>query len=293
MKIGFIGLGRMGHAMATRLIAAGHEVLVYNRSAAKAADLVRAGARPAASVAAACAGREAVITMVADDAALAEVTLGEQGIVPALAKGAMHLSMGTHGVGVIRALTAAHAEAGQIHVAAPMLGRPEAVAAGQAGIVAAGPAGALARCAPLFQALGRRVFEAGDEPVGATSIKLANNFLLSCAIEAMGEAFSLVRKYGVAPAALYDIIADGMFTSPAYKIYGKIIADESYDQVGFTTQLALKDSNLVLAAAEAARVPLPSAGVVRDRLLGAIAHGDADKDWAAMARDQARASGLE
>jgi 3-hydroxyisobutyrate dehydrogenase-like beta-hydroxyacid dehydrogenase len=293
MKVGFIGLGRMGHAMASRLVGGGHDVLVYNRTAAKAADLVKAGARTASSIGAACAGREAVITMVADDAALSEVTLGEAGIVHALAKGAMHLTMGTHGVGVIRALTAAHAKAGQIHIAAPVLGRPEVAAAGQVGIVAAGPAEALARCAPLFKVIGRRVFEAGDEPASATSIKLANNFLLGCAIEAMGEAFSLVRKYGVAPSVLYEVLTDGLFAAPGYKVYGKIIADESYDQAGFTTQLALKDSNLVLAAAEAARVPMPSAGVLRDRLLGAIAHGGAEKDWAVIAREQARASGLE
>jgi 3-hydroxyisobutyrate dehydrogenase-like beta-hydroxyacid dehydrogenase len=283
----------MGHAMASRLVGGGHDVLVYNRTAAKAADLVKAGARTASSIGAACEGREAVITMVADDAALSEVTLGETGIVHALAKGAIHLTMGTHGVGVIRALTAAHAKAGQIHVAAPVLGRPEVAAAGQVGIVAAGPAEALARCAPLFQLIGRRVFEAGDEPASATSIKLANNFLLGCAIEAMGEGFALVRKFGVEPAVFNEVLTDGLFAAPAYKVYGSIIARNAYDQAGFTTALGLKDANLMMAAGLAANVPLPSLNVYRDRLLGAIAHGETDLDWAVMARDQARASGLE
>ena len=119
------------------------------------------------------------------------------------------------------------------------------------------------------------------------------NFMLGCAIEAMGEAFSLVRKYGVAPAVLYDVMTEGLFAAPAYKIYGKIIVDESYDKVGFTTLLGLKDISLALAAADQVRVPMPSANVCRDRLLGAAAHGDGEKDWAVMAREQARAAGLE
>ena len=108
----------------------------------------------------------------------------------------------------------------------------------------------------------------------------------------MGEAFSLVRKCGVAPGVLHDVLTGVSFSAPIFKIYGQIMADEAYDQVGFTVQLALKDANLVLAAADAARVPLPSENVVRDRLLSAIAHGDGERDWAVMAKEQARACGL-
>ena len=108
----------------------------------------------------------------------------------------------------------------------------------------------------------------------------------------MAEGFSLVRKYGVAPTVMNDVLTDGLFAAPAYKVYGKIIAEEAYDNVGFTTRLGLKDANLVLAAGEAAQVPLPSLNAWRDRLLGAIAHGDAERDWAAVALEQARASGL-
>jgi 3-hydroxyisobutyrate dehydrogenase-like beta-hydroxyacid dehydrogenase len=201
--------------------------------------------------------------------------------------------MGTHGVGIVRALTAAHAAAGQTLVAAPVLGRPDAAASGQLGIVAAGPAEALQRCKPLFDVIGRRTFEAGASPDAATSIKLANNFMLGCAVQAMGEAYSLVRRFGVAPQVLHDVMTEGLFSAPAYKVYGRIMADEAYDNVGFTTRLALKDMSLVLAAGDMARVPLPSASLLRDRLLAAIAHGDADRDWAVLAREQARTAGLE
>jgi len=292
MKVGFIGLGRMGQGIANRVLGGGHDLIVYNRSPDKAAAFAKAGARVASSIAGACEGREVVITMLADDAALDEVALAKGGLRDSLATGAIHMAMGTHGVAAIRALAAAHAEARQNLVAAPVLGRPDVAAAGQLGIVAAGPADAVRQCDPLFRVIGRHTFEAGTDPQCATAIKLANNFMIGCALESMGEAFSLVRKFGVAPAVLHDVLSNGSFSAPIFKIYGQIMVDEAYDKVGFTAHLALKDANLVLAAADAARVPMPSANVVRDRLLGAIAHGDGDKDWAVMAREQARASGL-
>jgi hypothetical protein len=203
------------------------------------------------------------------------------------------MPMGTHSVTVLKEIGVAHGNAGQILVAAPVLGRPEVAAAGQLGIVPAGPPDAVKRLAPLFAVIGRRTFDGGTDPAGAAAVKLANNMMLGCAIEAMGEGFALIRKFGVDPAAFFDVLTDGLFSAPAYKVYGNLIAKEAYDQVGFTVTLALKDSNLMLAAGQVANVPLPSCNVYRDRLLGAIAHGEAELDWAVMARDQARASGIE
>jgi hypothetical protein len=174
-----------------------------------------------------------------------------------------------------------------------VLGRPEAAAAGQVGIVAAGPVDAVKKLEEVFKLIGRRTFDAGTKCEGASAVKLANNMMIGCAIEAMGEGFSLVRKYGVDPATFYDVLTDGLFSAPAYKVYGNIIVKQSYATAGFTTVLGLKDANLALAAALAVNVPLPSLNVYRDRLLGAIAHGEGDQDWAVIARDQARAAGLE
>jgi 3-hydroxyisobutyrate dehydrogenase-like beta-hydroxyacid dehydrogenase len=293
MKVAFLGIGRMGSAIAARVLGGGHDLVVYNRTSEKTADLAAAGAGVAPSIAAACAEREVVMTMLADDAALSAVVLDAGGLRDSLAVGSIHVVMGTHGVATVRSLAAAHTQAGQILVAAPVLGRPDVAAAGKLGIVAAGPPEAVAFCQPLFDVIGRRTFDAGTAPEGATAIKLANNFLLGCAIEVMGEAYSLARSYEVEPSVLYDVMTDGLFAAPAYNVYGKIIAEQDYDNVGFTTLLGLKDANLILAAAELTRVPLPSANAWRDRLLGAIAHGDGDRDWAAVAREQARASGLE
>jgi 3-hydroxyisobutyrate dehydrogenase-like beta-hydroxyacid dehydrogenase len=293
MKVGFIGLGRMGQGMGQRILDAGHELVVYNRTPEKAANLQKAGARVAVSVADACRDRDVVITMVADDAALNEVTLAPGGIRDSLSKSAVHVAMGTHSAGAIQALAAVHAEKGQPFVAAPVLGRPDAAAAGQLVVVAAGAGEAIRRCDPVFQAMGRKTVEAGAKPEAALAIKLANNFVLGCAVQAMAEGFSLVRKYGVQPQVFYDVLTEGLFAAPAYKVYGKIIVEQEFDRPGFTTKLGLKDIKLALAAGELAHVPLPSGSVVRDRLIGAIAHGDGDKDWSVMAREQARACGLE
>jgi 3-hydroxyisobutyrate dehydrogenase-like beta-hydroxyacid dehydrogenase len=289
MKVGFIGLGRMGQAMARRVLDAGHDLILYNRTPSKLAELAAAGAKTAGSVADAARHGGVVISMLANDDALASVGAEQVGSLPA---GGVHVCMGTHGVEAVRALAKAHAAKGQVLVAAPVLGRPEAVTAGRLGIIAAGPAGAVERCRPLFEAMGRRTFEAGQEPEAAAAIKIANNFLLGCAMEAMGEAFALVEKSGGAPGLFYEVLTDGLFACPAYSIYGKMVAEESYDNVGFTTLLGLKDANLALSAGESLGVPLPSGSVWRDRLIGAIAHGDGEKDWSVIAREQKRASGL-
>jgi 3-hydroxyisobutyrate dehydrogenase-like beta-hydroxyacid dehydrogenase len=294
MKVGFIGLGRMGKGMARRILDAGHDLAVYDVVREATAEFEGAGARVASSVADVCQQRDVVVTMLLEDATVIHVALSPGGMRDSLPAGAIHLAMGTYGVSAIRALAEAHAKANQVLVAAPVLGRPDLAASGQLGIVAAGNPEAVRRCELLFQVLGRRTFEAGVKPESATAIKLANNLVLGAAIVAQAEAFSLVRKYGVAPQVMYDVMTDGLFAgAPAYKGYGKTMVDETFDKVGSPVQVGLKDANLILAAADLARVPLPSLDVYRERLLGAIAHGDADKDQAVLAREQARACGLE
>jgi 3-hydroxyisobutyrate dehydrogenase-like beta-hydroxyacid dehydrogenase len=124
-------------------------------------------------------------------------------------------------------------------------------------------------------------------------VKLANNLMLGCAVQAMAEAFSLLRKHDVPPGVLYDIATDGFFSAPVYRVYGRTMIDESYDEVGFTANLGLKDMDLVLEAAEAASVPMPSTSAYRDRLRAAVARGDGERDLAVVARQQDLASGLE
>jgi 3-hydroxyisobutyrate dehydrogenase-like beta-hydroxyacid dehydrogenase len=291
MKLGFIGTGRMGQAMVRRLLDAKHDVGVYNRTPEKAKPLAEAGAKILPSIADAARYGEALYTMLADDTALEDVVF-QGGLLAALPKGAIHICAGTHGIPVIRKIKKAHADKGQPLIAAPMMGRPEMVSSGTAGVFASGPPEALSRCKPLFEAIARRTFEGGADPEAATAMKIANNFVLGCAIEAMGEGFALTRKYGVEMPVFYDVMTDGLFNCSAYKVYGKIMVDEAYSKVGQMAALGLKDANLALEAGYLVGVPLPSGNVWRDRLVGAVAHGDGDKDWAVMALEQARASGL-
>lgn len=293
MKIGFVGLGRMGRGMAHRIAGAGHDLVVYDVVRAQTEEFAASGVRVADTVSEVGQSRDVVVTMLVEDAAITDLTLRSGGLCDALPKGSIHLAMGTYGVAAIRALAAGHARAQQTLVAGPVLGRPDLAASGQLGIVAAGPADAVARCEPLFEVLGRRTFHAGDTPEAATAIKLANNLVLGCAMVAMAEGFSLVRKYEVAPQVFYDVLTEGLFSAPAYKGYGKTMVDGTYDRVGSPITVGLKDANLILAAADIARVPLPSGNIYRDRLLGAVAHGDGDRDQAVLAREQARACGLE
>ena len=293
MKICFIGLGRMGHGMAQRLLQQGHKLSVYDQVPALIKPLADAGARGAGSVASAITGSDVIISMLPSDAALDDLVFSAGGLLESMTRGMVHMPMGTHGVKQIAKINQAHTGAGQILVATTVLGRPDLAASGQLTIIPGGPTATVQKLQPVFAALGRQVLDAGPDPISSTVIKVAHNFVLGCAIEVMGEGVALVRKFGGDQRLFLDALIKGLFSCTAYEIYGKIIVDQAYDQVGASALIGLKDANLALEAAEVAQLPLPSANVLRDRLLGAIAHGEGALDWAVMAREQARASGLE
>ncbi len=291
MDVGFIGLGQMGSAIALSLVKAGHRVTVYNRTRAKAEALASQGAEVAESVEDACR-RPVVITMLANGAALEAAFFGEGGGLSALGQGVVHISMSTISVALSDRLTEAHRNAGQSYVAAPVFGRPEAAAAAKLFVVAAGPEAELARCQPLFDAIGQRTFVIGDKPSSANLVKLSGNFLLAAMIECLGEAFALTRKGGIDPHRYLEILTGTLFSAPAYKTYGTIIANQQYEPAGFTMSLGLKDVRLALAAADALGAPMPVASLVHDHFLGGVAQGAGDSDWSALARLAATNAGL-
>jgi 3-hydroxyisobutyrate dehydrogenase-like beta-hydroxyacid dehydrogenase len=293
MDLGFVGLGRMGSGMATRLMAAEHSVAVYDPDPRASARMAAAGARVAEDLRGMARGCEVVISMLPDDAVLRGVVLEPDGLVGAMRPGAIHMISGTHGVGAVGEVVAAHRAAGQIPVACHVLGRPELAAAGKLGLVPGGPPAALATLRPVFAALGDRVFEAGPEPLAATAIKIANNLVLGCAIEATGEGMALVRRYGVDPEVFQQVLVGGLFNCTAYAAYGDLIAKRDWGRVGASAVIGLKDADLAFEAAYAVDVPLASVAVWKAHLEAAIARGEAQLDWAVMAREQFRASGLE
>jgi 3-hydroxyisobutyrate dehydrogenase-like beta-hydroxyacid dehydrogenase len=281
MKVGFIGLGQMGAAMAANLTRAGHEVSVFNRSRGKARALIGLGAREAANVAEACNG-EAVITMLADDRALADVALDDAGVLANLPLDATHVSMSTISVELSKNLTRMHAERGQRFIAAPVFGRPEAAAAGKLFIVAGGALEAIARCQPLFAAMGQKTFSIGSEPSAANLIKLSGNFLIASAIEALGEAIALVGKSGIDRETFASLIASSIFPAPAYAVYGDLIAKAKFEPAGFAAPLGFKDVRLVLAAAADLRVPMPLGNLLYDRFQRLLNQGGETLDWSAI-----------
>jgi 3-hydroxyisobutyrate dehydrogenase-like beta-hydroxyacid dehydrogenase len=293
VKVGFIGLGRMGRGMAGRILAAGNELTVFDLVAAATEPLAAAGARVADSIEDVAREAEVVVSMLVHDAAIRAVVFDTQGLCASLPPGAIHVVMGTHGVATVRELEEGHARAGQTLVAAPVLGRPDLAAAGQLGIVVAGPPDAVDRVKPLLAAMGRRNFPAGIKPESATAIKLANNAVLGCAMVAMAEGFSLIKRYGVPSQVFQDVMTEGLFAAPAYKIYGQKMVDESFDEVGSPISVGLKDAKLIAEAGALGNVPMPSHNVYLDRLLGATAHGDGERDQAVLGLEQARAAGLD
>jgi 3-hydroxyisobutyrate dehydrogenase-like beta-hydroxyacid dehydrogenase len=291
MKVGLIGLGNMGSGMAANLLKAGHDVTVYNRTASKAKALLQQGAQSAAQVADACHG-DAVITMLADDAALESVVFGDNGVIAGLRKNAIHISASTISIALSEKLTAAHAQAGQRFVAAPVFGRPEAAAAARLFVVAGGAPDALDACAPLFEAVGQRTFRVSDKPQAATLVKLSGNFLIASVIEALSEAMALVGKGGIDQHQYLELLTSTLFTAPVYKTYGGLIADKKFEPAGFAAPLAHKDIRLVLAASEALRAPMPLASLLQNRLLTLIARGGESLDWSAISQLAAEDSGV-
>ena len=275
MDVGFIGLGQMGQAMALNLVKAGHRVVVFNRTRAKSEALASEGAEIAESVADACR-RPVLITMLAGDDAVEAVFFGNANGLSALGQGAIHISMSTISVALSDRLAEAHRNAGHSYVAAPVFGRPEAAAAAKLFVVAAGPEATLARCQPLFDAVGQRTFVIGDKPSSANLVKLSGNFLLAAMIECLGEAFALVRKGGIDPHRYLEILTNTLFSAPAYKTYGTIIANQQYEPAGFKMSLGLKDVRLALAAADALATPMPVASLVHDHFLAGVAQGAAE-----------------
>ena len=281
MRIGFIGLGNMGSGMAANLLKAGHQVVGYNRSPDKVDALARQGAVRAQSVAEACSAG-IVITMLANDEAVEAVTFGDGGILQSLRSGGTHVSSSTISVALSERLTAAHADAGQGFVAAPVFGRPEAAEAAKLFVVAAGEGTSVEAVSPALDAIGQRTFVVSDEPKAASLVKLSGNFLIASVVESLGEAMALVARGGVDKHQYLEILTSTLFSAPVYKTYGGLIAGEQFQPPGFAVPLGQKDIRLVLAAAEDLNVALPIASLLRDRFLTLLANGGADLDWSAL-----------
>jgi 3-hydroxyisobutyrate dehydrogenase-like beta-hydroxyacid dehydrogenase len=279
----------MGSRIAANLVKAGHKVRVWNRSRPSVDALAQLGATPVSTAREAFTG-DAVFSMLADDAAV-RATI--EPLLDGAPKGLVHVNMATISVGLARDLAALHREHGLAYVAATVFGRPELAAAAKLTIVAAGDPSAVARVQPLFDVIGQKTWPMGLQPERANVVKLAGNFMLGAAVEAMSEASAMASRHGIAAADFLNVLTSGVFAAPAYQTYGDAIAKQRYDPPGFRLALTLKDLRLALAAAEEVSAPMPLADVVHESLLEAFARGDGERDLAALARVSMRRAGVE
>ena len=287
--VAFVGLGHMGQPMATRLLRAGFRVRAWNRTRQKAEELP--GAEVCATPRQAVAGAPFVMTSLANDEAVREVTLGRDGFLEAMAPDAVHVGTSTISWALAQTLAEAHARTGSHYVGAPVLGRPEAAERGELWILAGGERDVVPRCRPLFDAVGQGVI-AVDDAAGAHLTKIIANFMIANTIELLGEAMALADKAGITPERLVEMLGRTILGSPVLRGYGMRIARREFEPAGFRVELGLKDVSLALAAAEQARVPLPLASLLHDHLLEAIARGRGAQDWAALAAVAREAAGL-
>ena len=292
MKIGFLGLGQMGSGMAANLLRAGHEMVVWNRSPQKAQPLVAKGAVLARTARDAASGRDVIMSMLADDAALEQVLLGNDGVFEGLPRGALHISASTIAVATADRVAALHAARGLRFLSAPVFGRPEAAAAAKLFIVAAGAQSDYTAASALFPAISQKAFYIGEKPSAANLVKLCGNFTILAAIEAFAEAMTLAQKGGVPKKQFLEVMTGSLFDTPVYRNYGAALADERFKPAGFAAPLGLKDMRLVGQSAEALRVPMPVLNVLRDHLLQTIDAEGEDIDWSAIGHIVAKNGGL-
>jgi 3-hydroxyisobutyrate dehydrogenase-like beta-hydroxyacid dehydrogenase len=289
MDVGFIGLGHMGAAIAGNLVKAGHRVRAWNRSSGPVDKLVADGAERAETAQDTLSG-EAVFSMLAHDDAIVEVLL-QSGALDAARPGLVHVNLATVSVAFAQRLETEHARRGLGYVAAPVLGRPEVAVLGQLNVLCAGAADSVARVAPLLETFATKVWPLGEAPHRANVVKLACNFALASMIETLGEAGALANAYDVAPATVFEVMTGTLFAAPAYRTYAPLIAQAKFEPAGFKLPLGLKDVRLALAAGEHKHTPLPLASLLRDHFIEAVAAGDEDKDWSALARGAFRRAG--
>jgi len=289
MKIGFIGLGRMGHHVAANLLKAGHQVTVWNRSQSPVQALVEKGAVAATSPEDAVKG-DAVFSMLSNDQVMREIGLAGP-LLEKAAKGLIHVNLATISVEFAKELAAAHRRAGLSYISAPVFGRPEMAEAAALVLVAGGDAGALKTMQPVLDKIGARTVPL-DEAWQANLFKICGNFMIASELEAIGEAFALLRKGGVDPALFHDVMAGRLFTGAVFKAYGAMILNRQYEPAGFALTLGLKDVNLARSAAQGLGVEMPTAELLKAQYDQAMAWGWQDKDWAAIGEVSAKKAGV-
>jgi 3-hydroxyisobutyrate dehydrogenase-like beta-hydroxyacid dehydrogenase len=291
-SVGFIGLGNMGEPIAGCLLRAGYAVRLFNRTASKAESLVKQGARLVGHARDVAEAGGIVLTMLSDDRVVEEICGEPGGFIEKLGPGGIHVSLSTISPAAARRLAEHHRKFQVAYVGAPVFGRPEAAAAKRLNVVVSGAPEAKQRIAPILAAIGQATFDFGDAPDAANVVKVCGNFMIASAIQTMAEAMTLAQKNGIDAAKMIDMLSQTIFACPIYQGYGKALAAQRFEPIGFRMALGLKDVNLALETAAASTMPMPIASLLHDRLLANIARGRGDMDWLAVSLGIAEDAGL-
>jgi len=278
-RVGFLGLGSMGQAMAQRLIDAGHDVVVWNRSAGPRDELASLGATAVETPAEALAVDLSVSMLandVAVDAVLCEDNLPSHRIV--------HANMASVSPDMARLLSARFEQAGHGYVASPVLGRPNVAASGGLNILAAGLTDDIVLLQPLFDAMGTKTWPLGELPHTANVVKIAVNYSIIHALQSLAESIAIATSAGVKPSDFVEVLTSPLFGGVVFTGYGNLIAERNYTPAAFSLELGLKDLGLAEATAEEAGISLPTSSLLRELFETALADPElADKDWSAVA----------
>ena len=279
-RISFLGLGLMGAAMARRLLDHGFELTVWNRNPRRADALVRAGARIAATPADAARDAEAVIAMLADDAASRAVWLGEAGALAAMARGALAIESSTLTAGWVRELGAQAGARGVSFLDAPVTGSKLQAEQGALNFLIGGDAAVVERAAALFAAMGRGQVHVGPTGSGAL-LKLINNFMCGVQLASLGEAIAMARRSGLDVRRVADVLAAGSPGSPIVKMVVERMVSRDYTP-NFLVPLMVKDLTYAMETFAAEGIELADARAARQRFIEAADAGYRDKDIASV-----------
>jgi 3-hydroxyisobutyrate dehydrogenase-like beta-hydroxyacid dehydrogenase len=292
VKIGFIGTGMMGLPMAHNLIKDGYHLSIYNRSTEKSSSLIALGAEAKNNPLDVADPGGIVMSCVSEDHALRAV-VGENGeLAERLGRDGIHISMSTILPKTAARLARQQSEFGGYYVAAPVMGRPDSVLAKKQSYFMAGDEKAKKRAKPLLEAIGMKIFDFGNTPENANVAKLAANFLIASAIEAMAEAFTFVSKNHGDADKLLEAVGETLFACPIYQNYGRQILDKNYTEPLFKLQLGLKDIRLIAETATESNTPMRFARILQDRFSAAAAHGLSGYDWTGIAAEVEAEAGL-
>lgn len=278
--VGFLGLGSMGFNMAMRLVDAGHEVVVWNRSKEPVERAVARGAAAADSPADALA-QGVSLSMFANDQ-VADAILTPDAL--AAGAGGTHANMASVSPTMGATLAERAGQAGVWYVASPVLGRPSVAEAGQLNILAAGPTPAIDQLGPFFSAMGKKTWPLSEDPKLANLVKIAVNYNIIHAIQALAESVALVERHGVSAEDFVEIVTNTLFGGVVYTGYGNQIATKNYLPQAFSLELGNKDLHLAIDAAASTGLTMPTAEVLERLFTEALERQDlADLDWAALA----------